>query len=212
MKILKMKLLMPVCFLFSSYLYSQYFDGGIFVGFTASQIDGDNYAGYHQPGLTGGLYTSRQFKMNIRGIMELKYAAKGARETGNNDEPMLYEQKLRYIEVPVKINYQITKYNLDIELGINSSYLFNEKIVYDSYEYNSDDPNNKIELSWMVGVNYNINEYLFASVQFNYSLLPITRYENTDYRYGPIARKIGLDKGDYNNVIQFVMYYQISRK
>jgi len=188
---------------------AQYFEGGAIVGFTVSQIDGDLYGGYHQPGLTGGFFTYRQFSQKIKAQLELKYIAKGARETGSKDDPMEYSMKLRYVEVPVKINYLFDQYKISIETGIGIGYKFHQ-----SGEFNGsllEEPYNKTELDWLFGINYNINKNLSVSAQFNYSLLPVRKYENSDYNYGFLSRTFWMTKGDYNNIIQFLVYYKFSK-
>ena len=187
-------------------LDAQYFEGGVLFGITVSQIDGDSQSGYHQPGLTAGAYTAREFK-NIKGVIELKYTAKGAREGKNSDGLYLYEQKLRYIELPLKMRYYIEGIQSSVETGISPGYLF-----YDKDADGRDNNNNKFELSWLVGIHYHLMEPLTFSVQFNYSILTIYRHEVPDSNMGPIPRLLNLNNGDFNNVIQFMVYYQLGRK
>ncbi len=190
-------------------LHSQYFDGGFMLGFSVSQVDGDTYAGYHQPGLSGGVYSSRKLSSHLKGIVELRYTAKGARYTDDKNDPLVYHQKFRYIELPVKFNYYFENYNSSLESGVVSGYLFNYFGEYNGSEIVYDNPLKKFEFSWVIGAKYHINDNMVFSLQYNYSLMPIVKYENTDYNYGALARWLYLTKGDYNNVIIFSFYFEI---
>lgn len=187
----------------------QYFDGGVFFGFAMSQVDGDTYGGYHQPGLTAGVYTSRDFSKNLKGLIELKYIAKGARQTSNKGEVLVYDQRLRYIEMPVKVQMDLIDYNSSIETGLALGYLFQN---IESVNYTSvNDDYRKVELSWVIGYNYYFSEQASLAVQFSYSLLPIRKYENTSFNYGFLSRTLWMTKGDYNNVVQFCFYRKIGK-
>lgn len=207
---LKFKFIVIVILSSTFVCFSQYFEGGIIAGITASQIDGDTFAGYHQPGLTGGFFTTRKFTNILKGVIELKYTAKGARETGSKDDPILYSVKLRYVEMPVKANFIIEKYKIEIESGLGAGYLFYKEGDYNQSALNV--PYRKFELSWIFGVNYKLSDYLKIALQYNYSLLPVRKYNNVDYDYGFLSRTFWLTQGDYNNVVDLAIYYQFGKK
>ena len=50
---------------FSIKTSAQYFDGGIIGGLSASQIDGDSFAGYKKVGLLGGAWVRRMFSYTV---------------------------------------------------------------------------------------------------------------------------------------------------
>jgi hypothetical protein len=187
----------------------QYFNGGLFFGFTMAQIDGDTYSGFHQPGLTAGAFTSRDFGEKVAAQLEIKYTAKGARETGNDEGPVEYEQRLRYIEVPVKFIYKINPINMSLEAGLVPGYLFQHKGLFDLVELDSD--YEKFELSWLAGINYHLSEKVSLSIHYSYSIVPVRKYENSGYNYGFLSRTFWLTRGDYNNVVQFMVYYQMGK-
>ena len=206
----KPNLIVPILVFFTVFsVKSQYFEGGAMIGFSFSQIDGDTYAGYHQPGLSGGFYSARDLGKNIQARMEIKYIAKGARETGTKEDPMEYSQKLRYIQVPLMVNYKLEKYNSLLGTGVGIGYLFHEKGEFDGSLLK--DPYSKVEIDWIMALQYHINKAISVSAQFNYSLLPVRRYENTDYNYGFFSRTFWMTKGDYNNVIQLLLYYKFGK-
>ena len=215
-KITRYYILLTLVFFTFQQIFSQQFKGGVLLGFTAAQVDGDGYAGYKQPGLTGGFYTNTKISKNMLGQIEIKYTAKGARETGDENDPMLYQMKLRYMEVPVKFIYNIEKFKCSVEAGISQGYLFHQHAEGTDDNQNivdllDQDPLRKYELGWLLGGSYHFTDKFKLSVIFNYSFLPVRKYENSDYNYGILARNLWMNRGDYNNNFQFALYYMIDK-
>ena len=80
------------------------FRAGVVVGGNVSQIRGDFTGGYNKFGLVGGLRvnTILQEKMNI--TLEIVYSERGSRS--HRLEPSDIEINLKYVEVPVLLNYK----------------------------------------------------------------------------------------------------------
>jgi len=62
----------------SSRVFAQSFNAGLIVGPTFCQVDGDNYAGFHQLGFTAGAYANLPIDDYFSAQMELKYSLFGA--------------------------------------------------------------------------------------------------------------------------------------
>ena len=71
-------------------LSAQRFNGGVLIGLSASQVDGDTYAGFDKVGLQGGVFVNTKFNNAWGAQMELKYNAKGARKKTNESSPETY--------------------------------------------------------------------------------------------------------------------------
>jgi hypothetical protein len=56
---------------------SQKFNGGILVGGLVSQVDGDDWAGYHKLGFLGGGFVSLDVSKHFTLQMEMEYIQKG---------------------------------------------------------------------------------------------------------------------------------------
>jgi len=76
-----------LCFFLLGKTRPQNFEGGVLLGLTASQIDGDNYRGYNKVGLQGGGWVRRMFTYTVGGQMELRYVQKGALKTNTVKDP-----------------------------------------------------------------------------------------------------------------------------
>jgi hypothetical protein len=187
-------LLMPLL------VFSQRFQGGIVAGFNASQIDGDYFYGYNKAGLMGGAFVFTEFKDKWKGQMEIRYSAKGS--ATNKDNIEYQKNLLRYIEVPLIIEYKIFK-KVQLQAGASIGYLFYAKqdigSGYEDYEKKL----KPMETAICAGLNASFLDPLNFNIRYSYSLFPV--YENYPLEsYGTRAW--------FNNVITFGIYYRIGRK
>ncbi|NOQ27544.1 MAG: outer membrane beta-barrel protein [Bacteroidales bacterium] len=198
---MKRALLILIILLTSQFGFTQTFGGGIFAGLSASQLDGDNWGGYHKAGLSFGIYTNVMLNKYIDAQMELKYIQKGS--SSNSEElAVFYVSKLNYIELPIFLKYRfLNKFSANIGLALGSL----QKATEDKGGY-GDEPAfpefNQFEFSGLVGVEYKILENLLFNVRFNYSILPV--------RAHPGDQTYFLNKGQYNNVLTFAVYFQLA--
>ena len=82
---------------------TQRFKAGIIAGLTASQIDGDESAGYHKVGLQAGLRGVARLKKKQDASVEILYTQRGCRHQPQTFP--LFSTTLNYIEVPVQWHY-----------------------------------------------------------------------------------------------------------
>lgn len=183
--------------------YSQKFEGGVLIGLTASQIDGDNSSGYNKVGLQGGGWVRRMFTYTIGGQMEIMYMQKGALKTRNTGDTAYLKTTLHYIDIPLMAQY-IFNETVMIELGIVPEVLMAAKvkdadgprdIVYPKY--------NRFTLGAFAGIGYRFLEMLSIHLRFHYSILPIQAH--------PSGQTYLLNQGNYSNMLSFAVYYQIGK-
>src|SRR6188474_2797152 len=92
----------------NTYQPSMRIRGGVIFGMNASQIDGDDYAGYRKVGLNFGFYgqipVSKRFFLST----EILYSQKGAKNpvTPNTPVQYWYTWNIQYAEIPLLIHYQ----------------------------------------------------------------------------------------------------------
>ena len=98
------KLLTIIFILLNWNIYSQNFGAGFKLGISASQVGGDELAGFHKGGLFTGLFVNRSISNLIDIQMELTYIDKGSNNPNmNNTEHRNYNKQditLSYIEIP----------------------------------------------------------------------------------------------------------------
>ena len=91
-------------------LYTQDFAGGVTIGLSASQVSGDNLAGYNKAGLLIGAFANRKITKLLTVQMEINYIQKGSNNPNINDlQNSNYNTpdiSLSYVEVPIIFNFQ----------------------------------------------------------------------------------------------------------
>jgi hypothetical protein len=177
---------------------ANYFSGGMMLGFTGSQVDGDTYSGYNKLGLTGGIFVSRKFNDIWSMQAELKYIMKGAAKTTSATDPSIDILGLHYFELPLLCKVKTTK-KIEVESGLAEAYLFyatkNDgygpiKPIY---------PINKTDLSWIAGISYLYSEKFTFNLKFSYSLLRISYVAMNLTTWGTY--------GQYNHLLDFAVFY-----
>jgi hypothetical protein len=100
-------LILFLLFIFLQTSNAQKFQGGAFLGFNASQIDGDQLAGYNKIGLNTGLNISYDLNEPWQLNIDFGYSQKGSR-TGLSvqDGDLIRKITLNYIELPIYVSYQ----------------------------------------------------------------------------------------------------------
>ena len=176
------------------------FSGGMMLGFTGSQVDGDTYGGYNKLGLNGGIFVSRKFDEIWSMHAELKYLMKGAAKLNSANDVSIYKLALHYIELPILCKVKTSK-KFEVESGLAEAYLFyaTEDIGYgpEKLAY----PINKTDFSLIAGISYLYNEKFSFNLKFSYSLVRIS--------YQPMNLTTWGTYGQYNNLFDFAVYYTI---
>ena len=203
------KILILVLFVVPVMTLAQRFNGGALLGICASQVDGDTYAGFDKVGLQGGVFVNTKFTKAWGAQMEIKYNAKGARKKTSKDDPETYSLTLHYIDLPLMINFTIQD-KFIIDAGFVPGYLFAKKGEENGIKFSDEEIKafKKVDLSWLLGLNYKITDNFIVNIRYSYSLFSIRDYENVDANYGIIARIFGYTNGDYNNFLTMGIYYQ----
>lgn len=187
------------CFLFTTPGFSQYYDendrtffGGLVAGTNFTQVDGDNFAGYHKVGWNAGAIVYAKLMERLAASMELNYAQKGSRaalsqlpKLANDRSTALtdYKIKLNYLEVPVLLNYFDKKRN-NFGAGLSYCQLATSKESYrdgfgNSYEQDAKlYPFRKIDANFILNGSAHVWKGFFINLRFSYSLFSIRNAHN----------------------------------
>lgn len=189
----------------SGFLHAQYFDGGIVAGLSASQVDGDNYAGFNKLGITAGGWVSRNISENLAGQLELCYTGKGAYFTDKDASPPIYHKRsLHYIDIPVLLDL-FYRDKVVFNLGVAPELLV-KHMLEDKDGIDPDDPldYNTLTMSGIAGVGYEFMDRLTFNIRYNYSIIPMSPHESGQvYRW---------NRGYYNNALTVTLFYRISSR
>ncbi len=162
-------------------LYGQQrFGGALLIGANASQLDGDEAAGFRKFGICGGLRGIAKLGEKSDLLIDLMYSQRGSK-AGYSDFVANIQQKisLNYIEIPVTLQYSdwlyetpngTTYYKMKINGGLSIGRLLSAEAIYTNGFDNKTDLFNKTDISWVVGVSYFMNPDLFFTGRYTASL------------------------------------------
>ena len=175
----------------------KFFYAGVAIGINASQIDGDNFSGFHKAGLNAGIISYIKLKPKLYGNIELLYSAKGARDVKEYNSPqvgtvpVIYTAKLNYVEIPLLLHYQAQD-RIHAGVGLSYSRLFSAKEAIDEVIPNSinrREPNFKQEdINLLLSIAYQLSGNLFARARYQYSLTTIRDAAQIPIEFGTPAQ------------------------
>ena len=182
-------------------IQAQKFNGGVMLGFTGSQVAGDNDEGYNKAGLFAGGFVN--LKIGYRSLLqlELEFMQKGSRHNPNYEEGDFKSLLIRlaYVEMPLLYQYIISD-KFKIEAGPSLAVLIDSFEEYDEVE--GDRKNFRLlHLCLNAGVYYSLTDKILLNLRTNNSLINIRNQEVT----GDVHRLI--DHGQYNDVLSFSVFY-----
>ncbi len=187
----------------------QRFGAGLIAGLTASQIDGDQSAGFNKLGLQAGLRGITRLGKRTDASIEILYAQRGAQTRlikGQYYDPTnFFTLRLDYIEVPVQWHYK--DWRVQGEDGNPDWYkaAFNIGLSYARYmgTTNKAEPQGldvvaldylkKNDLALVIGVNFMASQHIGFTFRYVRSLVSMynpTQYNPAPYRYSLINRSL----------------------
>lgn len=152
-------------------------------GANFTQVDGDNYAGYHRVGINAGGIVYAKFDEHLAASIEILYSQKGSRgtyaqENGNHDVVDAYKLRLNYAEVPLQLCY-FDRRRSHFGAGISIARLVSVKeegtlngVPFEEFDKY---PVNKMDYNFIIGGNLHLWQGLFLNARFQYSLVPIRK-------------------------------------
>lgn len=171
--------------LIGAYSFAQSFNGGLIAGATFCQIDGDSLAGYHQLGLTTGVYANLPLSEHLSGQLELKYSLFGAHTSTyeiTERVPVLrpYSIRLHYAEVPLMLRYDLGQIRISdrpldfiiLELGVSLDFRFRATEDADTDFQVTTYRWNFFSATGNVGVHFAFNKHWGMGARWMYSIVP----------------------------------------
>lgn len=165
------------------------FKAGAIFGMNASQLDGDQFAGYHKIGFVAGLRGVVILTNRIETSFELLYSQRGSRSSltkDNNINP--FNIGTNFIEVPVIFNYKDwldeegEYYKLHFHAGLSFGRLISTKIEEGSFvpvNFTSDDFN-KTDFSYLVGATFYTGKHLAFTFRWSRSFGKLYKNDATN--------------------------------
>ena len=207
---MKFYLFIIICLIGYQSADAQVFNAGVIFGISATQVEGDGYAGYDKPGLIIGGYTNTKIAKNWFAQFEIYYIGKGSKKNAKPSKGDYHSFKLNlnYIEIPLDLRFRYKKFIF--ETGLYYSALIN---------YNMEDefgkipvvnyPIKKYDFGGFIGFSYQLNNHISFNFRSKNSLLPFRNFENYDENIG-IFNKL-LNRGWYNVDLNLSARYQFGK-
>ena len=199
---MKIKLTILSMFLFSGILITaQDFNGGVLGGLAASEVSGDRLSGPNKAGIYAGVFVNRYFSPRSSVQMELDFIQKGSRENpDSSNNYQSYLLRLNYIEMPVHYKYDFAERGT-LEAGVSLGVLIHSYEEANGYEWVSGPDFKSTDFSFNFGVYYTLMENLRINIRYSNSILAIRPHsQGQTYRW---------NKGQYNEVLSFVLFYEL---
>lgn len=149
------------------------FNAGLVLGLNASQINGDNAAGFTKLGLKGGLQGVVNFKEKWNLVVEFLYSERGSQDEANfyGVDGIFTKFRLNYFEFPLYVEFLDWKvddyYKMHFIGGLSYGVLRSAKILGSPH---TPDLINDRDLSFLVGIDFFANRHTGGGIRFTYSL------------------------------------------
>ena len=160
------------------------FYGGVRVGFTASQISGDDLSGFHKVGAAAGLFVNHSVieSGRLKLQLELDFMMKGSHSytPKNVIADNFYSLTLGYVEVPLMLvwtagKWQLWGQNFNFELEIGPA--FGVHVFTREREANGPivgrPPFRWYEFSGLAGISLMIADHHSVNFRFENSIIPV---------------------------------------
>ena len=161
-----------------------FFEGSAILGINASQIDGDDLAGYNKLGIAAGLKISFPLKKNFDGNIEMLYSQRGSQSKLIPGQTTgLRSITLNYFEMPLFVtlnDWYIEKedyHKVGVDLGISPAYLF-DVASQDPIYQDSLGGFKKLDLSLLVGLYYAIGPHWAFNFRFTNGIVKVYKDPN----------------------------------
>lgn len=191
------------------------FFGGLTAGINCSQVDGDNYSGFHSAGLNAGGLVYWFFAPNVAGSMEFLFSQKGSHGVNEAYSPYggayyaKYKLRLNYVEVPIVFHYVFPIKNHQYLVGLGGSFnaLLNSKesmedmgvpVSFDPGDY----PFNEYTFDIIGSIGMLFGKHFIVEARYQYGLTPLRDWD----KVAPFVPGMG-ERDELNNMMAFRLIY-----
>ena len=166
-------------------LSQQRFSAGLVGGFNASQVDGDELAGFDKVGLHAGIITTMDLESSLNVHLEFLYSQRGSRPDVFQPE---YDPDIEigvdYIELPVYVSIgdwwqeEGEYFKASFHGGFSYGRLLSSKVTdnYNSAEFSLEGYQeyfNENDFSWLLGINFRMSQHWGVTARYTRGITPL---------------------------------------
>ncbi|HDQ16128.1 MAG TPA: PorT family protein [Bacteroidetes bacterium] len=195
-------------FLCTQSLSAQNIQGGFQLGISASQISGDQLAGFNKAGIYGGFYAFTKIKEQGAFQMEINFVQKGSFDGMNPDKGdySKYSLNMNYIEIPFLYKYYLSNPKLVLVVGLSYARLIGNAVEKDENGIISRLPSHPKFRNWELGIQggleYYFHEKWHAVFRAENSILHVREHSG--------GATYMLNRGQYHSVLMLSLAYNFS--
>lgn len=184
---------------------AQNIKGGFQLGFSASQISGDQLAGYNKLGLYGGVFAYTFFSDRSAFQMEINFVQKGSHKNSHPDigDYTKYNLNMNYVEIPFLYKYYVYGGQIALVAGLSYAQLIGDAVEKDEVGVITQPlgaPHFKQwELGLQAGIEYKFKEKWTAILRSENSILPVREHSG--------GATYLLNMGQYHSVMMMSIAY-----
>ena len=175
------------------------FGGGGSVGFTTSQITGDNLTGFNRPGAMAGVFGTYAFNQKNWFVGEINFIQKGSYQGPRKDGFTKYSLNLNYVELPLLYRFMPLGNHFLFEVGPTLGYLVNYTERSELGDINQVVKFRKYELGILGGINYKIGNGWLVNFRAQQSVLAVRPHQGD--------ATLRLNAGQYNILLSLNLRY-----
>ncbi len=181
---LKSNLILFIVFCLSvAQMQAQTFKAGLVIGVTASQINGDESAGFNKPGLEGGIKSLVNINQKSDLSLEILYSQRGAKDEANAGTVQnIY--RTTYVAVPIIYSYKDwvaeDYFRLHFQAGLSYGRLIDAELDNEVDNTAFVEAWNENDLSFLVGATYFVNKKFGITFRYNRSILRLYQFDEAD--------------------------------
>ncbi len=184
-------------FIAIGYSSAQSFRGGVLGGISGTQISGDMLTGFKKAGLYLGAFVNHDISPKSSFQMELAFIQKGSRSNADTS----YLLRISYVEMLFDYRYKFHP-RMMFEAGLSYGVLVSEYEEVMGYPYDRQDPEfGSGDFSFNIGFIYALTKKMDVHVRYANSILKVRSHGSGATTF--------LNKGQYNEVLSFLLFYHI---
>jgi hypothetical protein len=172
-------------------------------GFYASQVSGDQLAGFHQAGLNMGI----GLRIPLRKVFveqSIAFVQKGSRKIQDSDrgDYSTYNLRLNYLAYHLSIGQQFKR--ISYSAGGQLCYLISSKEGDQNGEYSLVRPFKSFDFSLFIDVEYQMHNNWGLSLGIGQGVIPVREHAS--------GQTFRLNRGQYNSTIRTALRYYFGGK